>query len=48
MAESNITRIDPDACTVRIVDADRVAAARKRMITNAEASPGHGPVPIVG
>lgn len=40
MADADVARLDPDpdACAVRIVDGDRVAAARKRMITNAEAT----------
>ena len=32
------TAIDPDACAVRIVDHDRVAAAKARMIPNDEAN----------
>ena len=32
------TAIDPDACGVRIVDHDRVAAAKARMIPNDEAN----------
>ena len=35
---AKVTPIDPDACSVRIVDADRVAAARARMITGDEAT----------
>jgi DNA-binding transcriptional ArsR family regulator len=32
------TALDPDACAVRIVDHDRVAAAKARMIPNVEAN----------
>lgn len=32
------TAIDPDACALRIVDHDRVAAAKARMIPNDEAN----------
>ena len=32
-----VTPLDPDACAVRIVDHDRVAAARARRIPNDEA-----------
>ena len=35
---SPATAIDPDACAVRIVDHDRVAAAKARMIPNDEAN----------
>ena len=35
---TNVTPLDPDTCLVRIVDADRVAAARARMITGDEAT----------
>ena len=35
---SPATAIDPDACAVRIVDHDRVAAAKARMIPNNEAN----------
>lgn len=38
MPKATVVRLDPDACSVRIVDADRVAAARGRMITAAEAT----------
>jgi DNA-binding transcriptional ArsR family regulator len=38
MSDSNVARLDPDACSVRIVDADRVATARERMITGLEAT----------
>lgn len=39
MAEpAEATRVDPDSCSVRMVDADRVAAARARMITGDEAT----------
>jgi len=38
MSDSNVARLDPDACSVRIVDADRVATARERMITSLEAT----------
>ena len=31
-----VTPLDPDACAVRTVDTDRVAAARARMIPNDE------------
>ncbi|MGI8662170.1 MAG: ArsR/SmtB family transcription factor [Acidimicrobiales bacterium] len=35
---AEVTRVDPDSCSVRTVDADRVAAARARMITGDEAT----------
>ena len=35
---SPATAIDPDACAVRIIDHDRVAAAKARMIPNDEAN----------
>ena len=34
---ATVTPLDPDACGVRIVDHDRVAAAKARMIPNDEA-----------
>ena len=34
---ATVTPLDPDACGVRIVDRDRVAAAKARMIPNDEA-----------
>jgi DNA-binding transcriptional ArsR family regulator len=35
---TTVTAVDPDTCTDRIVDHDRVAAARARMIPAAEAN----------
>ena len=34
---ATVRQIDPDACSVRIVDHDRVAAARQRMVGSDEA-----------
>jgi len=36
--DAEVTPPDPDSCSVRMVDADRVAAARARMITGDEAT----------
>ena len=33
MSDAKVARLDPDACSVRIVDADRVAAARERLLS---------------
>ena len=37
-APATATATDPDACAVRVVDHDRVAAAKARMIPNDEAN----------
>lgn len=35
---ANVARLDTDACAVRVVDADRVASSRERLIPPAEVS----------